>query len=120
MNRKLVTRVKIDEIVKCTQDDTDLYYSSDDEEDKKVISRDDQERHINTMIEILRKFNFVLDSSALSSGKTYTAMAVYQRLNLKHIIYIGTVSMIDKIKEEFSRYNIPTKHLYSFQKLRSI
>ena len=86
----------------------------------KVISRDDQGRHIDSMLKILKEFNFVLDISALSSGKTYTAMAIYQKLNLKHIIYIGTLSMIEQIREIFIKYNIPTDHLYTFQKLRSV
>lgn len=110
---------KIQEIIRTTVEDLEEDYISDDEEEKKVVSRDDQNRHIEVMLNILKKFNFVLDSSALSSGKTYTAMSIYQKLNLKNIIYIGALSMIEKIREVFKRYNIPTEHLYTFQGLRS-
>ncbi len=109
---------KIQEIIRTTVEDSEEDYISDEEE-KKVVSRDDQNRHIEVMLNILKKFNFVLDSSALSSGKTYTAMSIYQKLNLKNIIYIGALSMIEKIREVFKRYNIPTEHLYTFQGLRS-
>lgn len=92
--------------------------SSDDE--YKIIPRDDQERHLKVILRILDKFGFTLNNSALSSGKSYISMAVFKELKLKHIIYVGTLTMIEEIKELFEEFNVPTNHLYTFQGLRTI
>jgi hypothetical protein len=98
--------------------------SSDDDEDYKIIPRDDQPRHLSVILSILDKFGFVLNNSALSSGKSYISMAVFKELKaktkIKHIIYIGTLTMIEEIKELFEEFNVPTDYLYTFQSLRSI
>lgn len=96
------------------------YDSSSEDEECKIIPRDDQARHLKVILSILDKFGFALNNSALSSGKSYISMAVFKELKLKHIIYIGTLTMIEEIKELFEEFNVPTNHLYTFQSLRSI
>jgi hypothetical protein len=90
-----------------------------DSKEFDIVLRDDQPRHVERMMAILRRHGFVLDNSALGSGKTFSAMAVFKLFNLRHMIYVGTLSLMGTIKDDFEKYNIPTNNLITFQGLRS-
>lgn len=85
----------------------------------KIKLRDNQIEHSNELLKILEKYNFCLDTSALSSGKTYTALYTAQRLRLPNIIYISTGQILEKVRPVLKHYGFSTDHLITFQSLRS-
>src|SRR5579872_596969 len=87
---------------------------------KKIILEHSQPEHVESMINHLNMYGFALDRSIMGSGKTYCFMEIFLRLKFKHIIYVGTLTMIEDVKPLFREYGIPTTHLITFQKLRSM
>lgn len=88
-------------------------------EEKRIVLRNEQKEHVNTMMKIINQFNIVLDNSPLGSGKTYTALSVYSKLNLKNLIYISTGTILEQVKKILSEHNIENVTLITYESLRS-
>lgn len=88
-------------------------------EELPIVLRDEQLSHFQENLKIMEKFKFVVNNSPLGSGKTYIAMAIYKKLNFKHLIYISTGTILEKVREILTRHNIPTNNLISYESFRS-
>jgi hypothetical protein len=84
-----------------------------------VVLRPGQKLHFGIIADILEKRKFALDTSSLGSGKTYIAMAAAQRFKLKHLIYISTGQIIEKVRPVLAEYDLPNNFMITFQSLRS-
>lgn len=79
-----------------------------------------QEEHVRSMLDILKRSPFVLDFSALGTGKTFTASQLYRDLGLSGVIVIAPVSVKTKWGYMKKHHGINVTHSLSYNELRSI
>ncbi len=75
--------------------------------------------HVNRLQSILEKSPFALDLSMLGTGKTFTSSKIALNRNVKHIIVIAPVSVLQKWKIMKEEYGIPIHSMISYQSMRS-
>lgn len=79
-----------------------------------------QEVHVRSLHNILKISPFVLDFSALGTGKTFTTSQLYKNLDLSSVVVIAPVSV--KTKWDYMRrhHGINVTHALSYNELRSV
>ena len=78
--------------------------------------------HVESLIEILKKYPVACDFSALGSGKSFTSsyISINSPFNFKHVIVVGPVSISDDWGKKRSIYGVPLHSFVSYTSLRSV
>lgn len=76
-----------------------------------------QETHVRKGEATLERVPFLIDTSMMGEGKTYTTSILARRMRFTHIIVICPVAVQDKW-QSMSRYGLPIRHVLSYQGLQ--
>jgi superfamily II DNA or RNA helicase len=82
-------------------------YEYDELEDKKkiVLLNEEQEKHVEGVYNILKKYKMCLNTSHAGSGKTYTSLYIANKLNISTLIVFSPKIMEYKWTEVIRKYN---------------
>lgn len=85
----------------------EIVYQEDPQKEKNVITllNEEQEKHVEGVYNILRKYKMCLNTSHAGSGKTYTSLYIANQLNISTLIVFSPKIMEQKWRDVIAKYN---------------